>query len=108
MKQRNIEVGCDQQGESDGFQIAPMLFLMRINPGIKIGGIVHHGGQVHLKFCDQMLRQGALHLPDPIRREVAHMVPKPLTAQIGLPHRKVTVKGGAAKPFAQWRFATWR
>ena len=108
MKQRNVEIGRDQERQPDCFQVVLVLFLVAalgqlggrldINPGVKVGGIIDHRREVHVEFFHQLSAQGPLGLADAIRRQVGHMVPTVLAAQIRVANRKIVIKRGTSEP----------
>ena len=115
VKQRNVEICCDQQRQPHRLKILPLWLLMAplgslrgrlgVNPGVKVGGIIDHGRKIPVKFHRHVLGQPPLDLADSVPRSGAPVVPKPLASQISLPNRKIVVQRSVPEPLVPWDFA---
>ena len=93
MKQREMEVLGDQQGQTDNPQVRPLLLALAplgerrslvegVDEGEKISRVVEQARQIHLKPVDQRPGQVLLDDADFVGVEVTHVIPEPLTGQL--------------------------
>jgi len=119
MKQRNVKVPGDQQGQPDNPQVRALLLALAplgegrsrvegVDGGEKIGCVVEKTGQIDLEAIDQRPGQVLFDGADLFGVEVAHVIPEPLARKLAGGHRKEPAKNGPSVPIGQGGLALGR
>ena len=88
MKQRNVELGADQQAQADLAQIAALLLIVSalrefsrgagIDVGEEISAVIDQGTEIELKVLDETLGDLFFAFQDVTGADQVHMVPEVL------------------------------
>jgi hypothetical protein len=115
VEQGDVEIGADQQAETDLAQIAALLLIMPalrqfgrgadIDVGEEIGAVVDQGAEIQLKPLDEALGDLFFAFEDVIGGDQIHMVPEALGRQRGRIGGQQTSQDRLAVPVSKVHFA---
>ena len=114
-EKRNMEIGGDEQSQTDHTQIGAFGFGMtalrerrgggRIDEGVEVGAIKAQAAQIQLKLFDQPGGKIPLDRPAVVFIDDIHVIPEALATELSLGTRQQSAQDGGAVPGAQAGFA---